>query len=565
MPKERKRIGEILVEKGKITEEQLRKALEKQKELGKYLGETLLELGYIREDDLWEALALQKKVPFIKLSRQEIKPEIVRIVPERLARRFNCLPIEVNGDVLTVAMADPTDVVAIDALRTNTGYEIKPVMASPKEISEALDIYHSEFADMEKSIQELVDIEVEKEGAEGEREDPTQLRLEANDAPVVRFVNLLLLQAVEGRASDLHLEPQEKGVSVRIRVDGILRNLTPPAKRMYSAIVSRIKILSGLDIGERRLPQDGRCKIRIGEREVDVRVSTLPTIYGEKVVMRLLDKSNILLRLEDLGFSAQDLTRFKKALSRPYGIILVTGPTGSGKTTTLYGALNWLNSPEKNIVTVEDPVEYELKGINQVQVKPGIGLSFATGLRSILRQDPNIIMVGEIRDLETAEIAVKAALTGHLVLSTLHTNNAIATVSRLIHMGIEPFLIVSSLRLVVAQRLIRRICPDCKEPFTPGEELKEWLGLKREEKVTLYRGKGCKLCAKTGYYGRIGIFEVFELTPRIRDMIMEQAPEDVLRKVAREEGMRTLREDGMEKILGGITTFEEVISATMEE
>jgi len=476
--------------------------------------------------------------------------------------------ISKDESMLTVAMVNPRDVVAIDNIRNSTGCQVKAVLSTKKDILAAINKYYEEVGaaegDVSKSIQDLAKVEIGEIKAEGEEEvvDTAQLKVQADDPPVVRYVNLVLMRAVEEGASDLHLEPGEKEVFVRQRVDGKLRELPPPPKKIYPAIVSRVKILSKLDIAERRLPQDGRAKAVIGPKSLDLRISTLPCIYGEKIVMRLLDKSGVLLDLEKLGFEGDHLTILKKNLVRAYGMILLTGPTGSGKTTTLYTGLNHINTPEKNIITVEDPVEYELRGINQTQVRANIGLTFARCLRTILRQDPDVIMIGEVRDLETAEIAVKAALTGHLVFSTLHTNDAISVVSRLGHMGVEPFLIASSLNLAIAQRLVRRICANCKEPYTVDSDDFANLGIPKGTK--LYQGKGCDKCNNSGYKGRSAVHEMFELTSNIRKMVLERKDEDTLRAEAKEtQGMLSLQEVGVKKALAGVTTLEEIMGATV--
>jgi len=562
---EKKLLGQILIEQKLITTEQLKEALKRQEKTYNLLGTILIKMDLISEDEVLSCLALQQGATRVELSKTKIiDPEVVRIIPEQLARRFFLIPIARDDRTLTVAMADPIDIVAIDTIKINTGYEVKPVLSFKKEVLEAIDKHYGEFVDIGKSIQDIVDVEAQQ--PEAEKFDTEPLKVEAEDAPVVRFVNLLLLQAVGERASDIHIEPGEKGVNIRLRIDGVLRKVAPPPKRMHSAIVSRIKIMSNLDIAERRLPQDGKCRVRIGPKKIDIRVATIPTIYGEKVVMRILDRSTLLLSLNDLGFEREEQRKFRDALARPYGMVLLTGPTGSGKSTTLYAGLNYINSPEKNIVTVEDPVEYELEGINQIQVKPQIGLTFAQGLRHILRQDPDIIMVGEIRDLETAEIAVHAALTGHLVLSTLHTNDAVSAINRLVHMGIKPYLIAASLNLVIAQRLARRICSGCKEPHTLPTKMLDRLNplvLERRD-FKFSRGKGCVQCGNTGHLGRVALYEVFVLSTRIKDLILSGTSESVLKQEATREGMRSLWESGVRKVLEGISTFEELLSITSD-
>lgn len=452
-------------------------------------------------------------------------------------------------------MKDPTDIVAIDTVRRLTGMNLKVVKADEKEIIEFIERFYSGVESMPETISELEEIKEESEIV-----DINQLKVAAEDAPIIRFVNSLFMKAIEKRATDIHLEPRENDISIRLRIDGILHNFPAPPKSAYPGIVTRLKILSNLDIAERRLPQDGRIKIKIGLKEVDIRISTLPTIYGEKVVMRLLDKEKLILNMEELGFEQEDLEKFQKALKKPYGMIIVTGPTGSGKTTTLYSGLNFINTPEKNIITIEDPVEYEIEGINQVQVKPKIGLTFATVLRHILRQDPDVIMVGEIRDLETAQISIQAALTGHLVISTLHTNDTVSTISRLYYMGVEPYLIADALNIVLSQRLVRKICEECKTIDEEGTIALKNMGI---EGVKAYKGKGCNICDFTGYYGRTGIYEVLEFTEEIKKMILEKKSDDEIRNYARKNGMKTLREAAINKVIKGITTFSEALSTTI--
>jgi len=533
--------------------------LRRQKETGHYFGETLIELGYVTPDRLYETLSRQIDTPFVSLEAVEVDPEALNLVPTKFVRRFRVLPLSVKDGVLKVAVADHLDIVALDTIASNTGYKVQPVLCYGPELDRAVERYYGGLAGADEELQQMLDIATAE--AEGAEETPIeQLEMQASDAPVVRYVNLLIRQAIDRRASDLHVEPRKNSVQVRARIDGVLYNLPPPSRAMLPAIISRIKILAGLDIGERRLPQDGRC--RIEDRNIDIRVSTLPTIYGEKVVLRLLDKSRLVLDLSELGMDPEQQALFEACLRRPQGIILVTGPTGSGKTTTLYSGLSFINSEDKNIVTVEDPVEYELPGINQVQVRPAIGLSFANGLRSMLRQDPDVMMVGEVRDLETAEIAVRAALTGHLVLSTVHTNNAIATISRLTDMGVKPYLLASSLMLVMAQRLVRRICANCKEPHEWPAELVERLGLPADG--TYYRGAGCQRCNKTGYYGRVAVFEMLPVDRELARLIGSGASEDALWRAARERNMVTLRESAIEKVRQGLTTVDEVIARTMD-
>ncbi len=552
-----------MISKGLITKEDLSQALKEQKINGKLLGTILVEKELISKEKLSEILESQRKIETISLSRlKKISPSVVGLIPERLAQHFALLVIDKRDNVLTLAMANPTDIIAIDVVTRITGCEVKVIKASPEDVLEAIEKYYGEGGDLEGSVAALSTIEVEK--VEEEKVDLTRLKLSAEDAPIVRFVNSLFFQAVERRTSDIHLEPREREVAIRLRIDGVLHSFSPPPKGAFPGIVSRIKILSNLDIGEKRLPQDGRCRIKIGKKGIDMRISTLPTVFGEKVVIRLLDKSG-LLSMEELGFEPEDREKFKEILKRPYGIILLTGPTGSGKTTTLYSGLSYINSPHKNLVTVEDPVEYELKGINQTQVKPQIGLTFAKSLRHILRQDPDIIMIGEIRDLETAQIAVQASLTGHLVLSTLHTNDAVSVISRLSYMGIEPYLIAATLDLVIAQRLVRRICPACKEEDVLSEEIVKRFNLSLPSQAKVYKGKGCPECENSGYHGRIALYEIFELDREIKKMILERKDEISLQKESIKKGMRTLRARGLEKVIQGVTTLEEVLGTTFQE
>jgi len=567
---EKLKIGEILVKEGLLSEENLKKALLLQEQEGKkrLLGDILISRGFLDKSKLREFLSFQRRqVPTIALSRMKLSPEVVKTIPEEIARRFNLIAIEKEGDLLTVATADPTDIILFDMVEGITGLRLVLVKSSKEEILKAIDEHYGEFPDMEKSLKELSLMEVER--VEEEKLDLDQLRASAEDAPVINFVNLLFWEAVNKRASDLHIEPGETRISIRLRIDGVLQRFVSPPKRMFPAIVSRIKILSSLNIAERRLPQDGRCRLKIKGREIDVRVSTLPTIYGEKVVLRILDKAVAAVDIDTLGLEDEDMEKFKACLQLPHGMFLLTGPTGSGKTSTLYAGLNYINEPSRNIITVEDPVEYELEGINQVQVKPNIGVTFASTLRHILRQDPNVIMVGEIRDLETAEMSIRAALTGHLVLSTLHTNNSIAAISRLVNMGIEPHFIASSLNLIIAQRLVRRICSHCREVYSPADNLLAQLEIAAmgeiKEAEVFYKGKGCKNCDYIGYRGRLGIFEVFELNHEIKKIILEGGSDVALRAAARRQGMSNLRERGLKKVSEGLTTLEEVLGATFEE
>ncbi len=559
------RLGEMLVKAGLITQEQLQKALAQQEMSGGRIGSNLVKLGYITEDEITSFLSRQYGVPSINLSHFEIDPNVIKLIPADIAQKHLVIPINRTGSVLTVAMADPSNIFAIDDIKFMTGYKVEPVVAAESAIKNAINRYY----DSAGLVQDIMKSFDEKEvAAVAESEEPVnvaELQQAVEEAPVVKLVNLILSDAVKKGASDIHLEPYEKSFRVRYRIDGILYEVMQPPLKLKAAITSRIKIMASLDIAERRLPQDGRIKIKMGQKELDLRVSTLPTLFGEKVVMRLLDKANLQLDMTKLGFEPQALRDFMEAIEAPYGMVLVTGPTGSGKTTTLYSALQHLNKTERNIMTAEDPVEFNLPGINQVHVRSEIGLTFAAALRSFLRQDPDVIMVGEIRDYETAEIAIKAALTGHLVLSTLHTNDAPSTVSRLIHMGVEPFLVSASCLLILAQRLARKICPNCKEEVrVPPQTLMD-LGFSPEEARSLkvYKGKGCMNCSETGYKGRVALYEVMVMRENIKTAILEGASTAELRELARRNGMKTLREAGLQKIREGITTIEEVMRVTL--
>lgn len=496
-----------------------------------------------------------------ELSETNVDPSVVAMIPKRVAKTFEVIAVSMEDQKLVVAMADPFDVVAIDTIKAAVGHDVDPRSADREKILEAMEMYYGEAIDVEQSMQDLLTIETESE--ESTEPDAEQLRVEADDAPVVRLVNLIMLRAMKEGASDIHIEPRERTLAVRFRIDGRLQEITPPPKSMQAAVISRIKIMGDMDIAERRVPQDGRCKISAKGKKVDLRISTLPTVHGEKVVLRLLDKSNLFTDINDLGFEPDGLEKFLRTIQRPHGMMLLTGPTGSGKTTTLYSALAQINSPDKNIITVEHPVEYEVEGINQVHAHPEIGLTFASALRAILRQDPDVVMIGEIRDLETAKIAIQAAQTGHLVFSTLHTNDAVSTVNRLMYIGVEPYLIVSSLNLIIAQRLVRRVCSACKEPYTPPQDVLDRLGANTSD-ATYYRGRGCDQCGGDGYKGRAGIHEVFEVTRRIEELILKGATEQELLEGAIAEGMSTLTQTGIHKAAQGITTLEEILSATVE-
>jgi type IV pilus assembly protein PilB len=572
------KLGEILVKERLITPDQLGRALAEGHARGERLGRLLIHQGAISEDDLTAALSRQYAVPSINLAYFEVDPDLMSLVPMEIAAKHLVLPVGRVGSTLTLAMVDPTNVSAMDDIKFMTGFNIEPVLASERGILEAIRKYYGPIEEIErkKEIQELVSfmdegaaesLELEAEGSEALNLE--ELEKAAEEAPVIRLVNYILSDAVKREASDIHLEPYEKEYRIRYRIDGLLRNIMNPPLKLRDAMVSRLKIMAKLDISEKRLPQDGRIMIRLAldgkKKQIDFRVSVMPTLHGEKVVLRLLDKENLRLDMTRLGFEPESLAKFEKAIARPYGIILVTGPTGSGKTNTLYSSIFTLNQPDVNIVTAEDPVEFQLPGINQVQMKDQIGLNFAAALRSFLRQDPDIILVGEIRDFETAEIAIKAALTGHLVLSTLHTNDAPSTITRLINMGIEPFLVATSVNLIAAQRLVRTICPRCKAVDSVPRQALIDAGFTPEEAETVqvYKGKGCDLCDHTGYKGRLGLFEVLEITEELRDLILVGTSAIDLKRKALEQGMLTLRRSGLQKVKSGLTTLEEVVRETV--
>jgi type IV pilus assembly protein PilB len=565
------RLGNVLVKRGVISGPQLAQAVSRHEMTGKLLGETLMELGYATPDDIARALGEQLGIPFFELGEDfDLRKEEVRLVPETVARRYGVIPVKKDEHpAVTLVMKDPLDVEAITTVRSLTRLEIHKAVSTEARIRAMIDKYYRVEAHIERDLRDIAEIEAgpSAESADEARPSADQLRVLANDAPVVRFVNLLLLQAVRDRASDIHFEPGEKDVTVRIRVDGALREVTPPPKAIYSAIVTRIKILSNMDISERRLPLDGRFKFTVHDRIIDIRVSSLPEVHGEKLVLRVLDRQSLVVDMKDVGFEEGLLKRFQKILQAPHGIILVTGPTGSGKTTTLYGALNYLKDPQWNIQTVEDPVEYLMPGINQMQIKPQIGLDFAGALRAILRQDPDIIMIGEIRDLETAQIAMRSALTGHLVLSTLHTNDAPSALWRLRDIGVEPYLIAATMRLALSQRLVRAICPACKEERAPTDEARKFVESFVPEGAawTYYHGAGCNKCGRTGYRGRSGIFEFMEVTDPIRDLIVRDASGVELRKHAIALGMEPLVLNGLRRVKAGHTTVEEIMGVCAGE
>jgi general secretion pathway protein E len=557
-------LEQLLLDQGKLSADDLRKVKRLQQERGERLERLLLDLGFISEEDLQPILSEYLRVEAIQ--RRDFPTEAVPLGTMNLKflKHTKVLPLSQTNGSLTVAMADPADYYTIQALEMATGLSIEPRLARERDILEGLEAaYGSGKAAADAGAADGDGTELEF--LSDDEEDVDHLRDLASEAPVIRLVNVLISRAVEQRASDIHIEPFENELKVRYRIDGVLHDVETPPRRLQAAIVSRIKIMAKLNIAERRLPQDGRIKLRLMGREIDLRVSTLPTLHGESVVLRLLDRSSIVVRLDTLGFPADTLVQFEKLINKPYGMILVTGPTGSGKTTTLYGALDKINSPDKKIITIEDPVEYQLFGVNQIHVKSQIGLTFANGLRSIVRQDPDVIMVGEIRDYETAEIAIQAALTGHLVFSTLHTNDAAGAVSRLLEMGVEDYLLASSLLGVLAQRLVRRVCSKCRRPVEISPEAMGMVSAGSGEPATVYEGQGCDECAQTGYRGRCGIYELLLVNESIKQLVLKRSSADVIRDAAAKQGMRTLREDGWRTVRKGVTSVAEVVRVTQEE
>jgi len=562
-----KSLSEILLESGKVSKDKLDKVLAAQSNSTEGLGRRLVDLGIISETVLLETLSEYLDIPFVSLKDVPQQTIVLEISSETFLRQYKFVPLSLNENVLTIALSDPYDIYACDAVKMATNYEVKINLAREEEILDAVGkIFNTDTTSMGRIVEDIGkngkdDLSIDDEG------DVDHLKDLASEAPVIRLVNLLITRAIEMRASDIHLEPFEGDFKVRYRIDGVLHDMEAPPRRLQAAVISRLKIMAKLNIAERRLPQDGRIKLRVLGKEIDFRVSTLPTMFGESVVLRILDRETVVLDLEKLGFPDYDLIKFRDLINRPYGIILVTGPTGSGKTTTLYAALGEINSPEKKIITVEDPIEYQLGGVNQVQVKAGIGLSFASILRSILRQDPDVIMIGEIRDAETAEIAIHSALTGHLVFSTLHTNDAAGAVTRLLEMGMENYLISSSLLGIMAQRLVRVICPDCKEAYTPEMGVMEEMGVSQSEvkKNPIFKGAGCEKCSHTGFLGRKGIYELLLMNDDIRELILEKAPSNVIKEKGRSQGMQTLREAGWHKVKEGISTISEVLRVTQVE
>jgi type IV pilus assembly protein PilB len=577
------RLGELLLRERRITPGQLQEALTHQRSHGGRLGSNLVQLGFVRDEEITAILSRQYGVPSINLTQFDLDPAIVKLIPAETARKYQVIPVGRSGNTLTVAMTDPTNVFAMDDIKFMTNLHIEPVVASETAIHDAIDKYFAKPAAQPpgakgvematRALEELEDPDGESDElqllGEAQELDPAALEKQGTEAPIIRLVNALLLSAIQRGASDIHMEPYEKEMRIRFRIDGVLQPVMSPALKYRDPITSRVKIMARLDIAEKRLPQDGRIKARFNEQgkvhEIDFRVSCLPTLFGEKIVMRLLDRQQLRLDMTMLGMEPDALGRFESAIRRPWGMVLVTGPTGSGKTNTLYSAISQLNEPGVNILTAEDPVEFNMQGINQVQVRDQIGLTFAATLRSFLRQDPNVILVGEIRDGETAAIAVKAALTGHMVLSTLHTNDAPSTVNRLVNMGVESFLVASSVNLVCAQRLVRRICEQCKEPHAidPQRLIDAGADPDTVGSIAPMIGRGCERCGKTGYKGRVGLFEVMEMTDRLRSMVIAGSPVTEIRDESIGNGMVTLRRAGLRKVAEGITTLEEVVRETV--
>jgi len=559
------RLTELLINNKLISQEQLDKALLAQKEKGGRLSDIIVELKFIGENELISVLSTGLGFPLIDLKRFKIDHEVVKIIPVNVARHYQIVPVSKIGNSITVAMADPLNIFAIDHVQALTGFKINPIISSSQDIMQAIEL---SYPDTAKSVIDNIMKEISTSSIELIREErealpsDSELGRVSQEAPVIKVTGMIIEDSVSKKSSDILIEPFDKKLRVRFRIDGILQEQKAPPKSMFSSIVSRIKVMSDLDIAEHRLPQDGRFKMKISGKEVDFRVSILPSAFGEKVAIRILDKSQATLDITKLGFNEETVAKLKKMVVLPHGMLLVCGPTGSGKTTTLYSLLKFVDNPSKNLVTVEDPVEYQLEGINQVNARPEIGLTFAGALRSILRQDPNVIMIGEIRDYETVDIAIKSALTGHMVLSTLHTTTASGAVVRLINMGVEPYLINASVVCVVAQRLVRRICPHCKEGYAIKKEILESLNLINIKKPELFRGKGCSRCFNTGYAGRIGVAEVLILSQTIRELVLSRAQEHIMKQEARKEGMKTLRELALEQALSGNTTLEEVLRVT---
>jgi len=562
------RLGELLIKEGLINEAQLEKAIILQRQEGGRLGEVLVKIGVVKEDQMVAVLGKQLNVPYFSLGTGMLKPAmdqgLERLVNNDFALKNSVLPLSRTLRSLTVAMADPLDLILIDNLERLTNCEINPVIATKSDIVKAIGDFYGKSAMLKQAVDDSYDFTSLDTSSQEENLDQElsidKLVSRAGEAPVVKLVDLIIRQAIDERASDIHIEPFKDKISLRYRIDGKLYEIPPPAKHLHNPIISRIKILSKLDIAEKRLPQDGAMMVKIVERPIDIRVSSIPTIYGEKIVMRLLDRSQVVLDLNQLGFDPKQLELMRKSINAPFGLVFLTGPTGSGKTTTLYAILNEIKGPTKNIVTIEDPVEYKLDGINQVQIKPEIGLTFAAALRSFLRQDPDIMLVGEVRDLETASICIRSALTGHLVLSTLHTNDAPTAVSRLMDIGIEPYMLAPSLLVIIAQRLVRKLCPECKEAYEPKPEEIKMTNLKAE---LIYRPKGCQACNNTGFKGRASIAEVMVANEEIKALIMGKATFQKIREVAKANGMQTLYESGIKKVEDGVTSLEDAVSVTL--
>ncbi len=553
----------LLLKKGVITEEEIKASNDDMKKTGWSLEKTLEKLGYITEEEIASARAEILEIPYINLEDYTIDPEVIKLVPEDLAKKHKTIPLFKVGDTVTLGMLNPQNIAAIDDIRMKTKIgSIDTVLVTEKGLQKAVDSYYGVIGTVDEIIKDIDKAKIEITDKSGSKE----ITKIAEEPPIIKMVNVIVAKAVKDKASDIHVEPDEKILRIRNRIDGILYESSSIPKNLQAAVISRIKILSNMDIAERRMPQDGRFKMKVENRDIDIRVSCLPTIYGENIVMRLLDINTALISLKQLGLSPENLKNYEVLVRRPYGIILVTGPTGCGKTTTLYASLSTINDMEKNIVTIEDPVEYRLNFIRQIQVNRKVDLTFSNGLRSILRQDPDVIMVGEIRDLETADIAIHAALTGHIVFSTLHTNDAPGALTRLVDMGLEPFLVSSAIIAVAAQRLVRKICPECKESYKPNEKVLEQLGLDPKEKgINLYRGNGCDECMNTGYKGRAAIFELMIPNEEIRELTIAKTSTDEIKKAAAKAGMRSMRQDGLEKAKKGITTVEEVLRLTQEE
>jgi len=561
------RLGDLLVKNNLISTEQLEMALDEQKKSGGRIGQALAKLCILKENDLTSFLSSQYNVPSLDVSGFEIDVEMIKLIPVDIVQKYQLIPISKNESTLVIAMSDPSNVFAIDDVNFLTGLNIEVVVTSDSAIKHAIDKHYDSYASLSDVMSDFDDAGVDFIRDE-EDVDVNQLEKQIEDAPVVKLVNVILTDAVKKSASDIHIEPYEKSFRVRFRIDGVLYEVMKPPMSLRNAIISRVKIMSKLDIAERRLPQDGRIKLKMGRgKEMDFRVSVLPTLFGEKVVLRLLDKSNLQLDMTKLGFEEKALKDFQESIYKPFGMVLVTGPTGSGKTTTLYSALSELNKVSENISTAEDPVEFNLGGINQVQMQEDIGLTFAAALRAFLRQDPDIIMVGEIRDFETAEISIKAALTGHMVLSTLHTNDAPGTINRLLNMGVEPFLVASSVNLILAQRLARKICTECKKPIDVNPQTLINLGIpaNKASSLTCYSGKGCPNCSNTGHKGRIALYEVMPITEELKELILDGAPTSEIKRMAMSQGMRSLRQSGIIKLIQGITTIKEVFRTTVRD